>query len=122
LGGSRIDCLAHGQLPQQSLVDSSGGMLFTPSTGLSVTSATPVLKKSRPDDVVVFSPPRAILATASMPSVAIFSGYCCAVAPITPALTLATPAQPPSTETIVAVLPAAFSAPLAPTAVGSLIV
>ena len=36
--------------------------------------------------------------------------------------TLATPAQPPSTDTIVAVLPAALSAALAPTAVGSLIV
>jgi hypothetical protein len=37
-------------------------------------------------------------------------------------LTLATPAQPPSTETMRAVLPAAFSAALAPTAAGSLIV
>ena len=36
--------------------------------------------------------------------------------------TAATPAQPPSIETIVAVLPAALSAALAPTAVGSLIV
>ena len=42
-----------------------------------------------------------------------------------PALTLRTPAQPPSTETIVTslcVLPAFFSAVQAPAALGSLIV
>ena len=61
-------------------------------------------------------------AMAAMPSVAIFSGYCWAVAPMTPLLTEATPAHPPSIETMVAVLPAAWSAALAPTAVGSLIV
>ena len=43
---------------------------------------------------------------------------------MTPPLTSSTPAQPPSTETIrmPAVLPAALSAVLAPSAVGSLIV
>ena len=59
---------------------------------------------------------------ASMPSVRHLQRVLLAVAPMTPALTLATPAQPPSTETIVAVLPAALSAALAPTAAGSLIV
>ena len=82
-----------------------------------------MLKKSRPSEVVGFSPPRAILAIASMPRVAIFSGYCWAVAPIVPSLTDLTPAQPPSTETMIAsVMPAAFRAVLAPTAAGSLIV
>ena len=44
---------------------------------------------------------------------------------MTPALTLRTPAQPPSTDTIVTppgVLPAFFSAVQAPAALGSLIV
>jgi hypothetical protein len=69
-----------------------------------------------------FSPPLAILAMASMPMVAIFSGYCWAVAPMTPLLTEPTPAQPPSTETMIAFLPAAWSAAFAPTAAGSLMV
>ena len=62
--------------------------------------------------------------TASTPISAIFSGYCCEVAPITPPLTFSTPGQPPSTETIMTSfsLPAAFSASYAPAAAGSLIV
>ena len=58
------------------------------------------------------------------PISAIFSGYCCEVAPMTPFLTFSTPGQPPSTETIVTSfsLPAALSASYAPAAAGSLIV
>jgi hypothetical protein len=43
---------------------------------------------------------------------AIFSGYCCEVAAITPAPTSLMPAQPPSTETMITPfsLPAFFSA------------
>jgi len=65
------------------------------------------------------------LTTAATPLEAISSGYCCEVASITPALTLRTPAQPPSTETIVVLacdFPALFSAVQAPAALGSLIV
>ena len=96
----------------------------TPSTGLSVTSDTPVLKKSSPGDGTGFLPVLAYSTAASTPSEAISSGYCCAVAPIAPAATFFTPGQPPSTDTmrVLLSLPAAFSAPYAPAAVGSLIV
>ena len=70
-------------------------------------------------------PVLAYFTTAATPSDAIRSGYCCEVASMTPALTFRTPAQPPSTETIVTsavVLPAFFSAVQAPRALGSLIV
>jgi hypothetical protein len=65
------------------------------------------------------------LTTAATPREAISSGYCCEVASMIPALTLRTPAQPPSTETIVVppfVLPAFFNAFQAPSALGSLMV
>ena len=57
-------------------------------------------------------PSLAKAAIAATPSAAIFSGYCCEVAPIWPAFTASTPGQPPSTETIVTSfsLPAALSA------------
>ncbi len=106
-------------LPQQRSRPLVVSMLSRPSTGLSVTSATPVSKKSRPGVTAGFSPPRAILAIASTPSWAIFNGYCCEVAPIVPFFTLLTPSQPPSTDTIVAFTPAALSASDAPAASGS---
>jgi hypothetical protein len=64
---------------------------------------TPVSKKDLPGHGSASCRP-ANLAIASMPSAAIFSGYCCEVAPITPSLTEATPGQPPSTETMDVVL------------------
>ena len=50
--------------------------------------------------------------TASTPFAAISNGNCIEVAPITPSLTLRTPGQPPSTETIITSLsrPTDFSA------------
>jgi hypothetical protein len=97
-------------------------MLSTPSTGLSVTSATPVSKKSRPGVTAGFSPVRLNLAMASTPSWAIFTGYCCEVAPIVPALTASMPGlQPPSTDTTVTPSsPASARASDAPTPAGSL--
>ncbi len=64
------------------------------------------------------------LAMASTPSCAIFTGYCCEVAPMVPALTASMPGlQPPSTETMVtSSSPAASMASDAPTAAGSLMV
>lgn len=49
---------------------------------------------------------------ASMPREAISRGYCCEVAPITPASTFFTPGQPPSMDTISTFfsMPTAFSA------------
>ncbi len=69
-------------------------------------------------------PSFASCAMASTPSCAIFTGYCWAVAPMTPSFTFFTPAQPPSTETRITSfsLPAAWSAWYAPNAAGSLIV
>src|ERR1700750_200712 len=54
----------------------------TPSTGLSVTSEPPVLKKSRPGLGLGFSPVLAYFTAASTPIDAINSGYCWAVAPM----------------------------------------
>jgi hypothetical protein len=59
-----------------------------------------VVGNSRPGVFSGFLPVLTKLAIASTPFEAISSGYCCDVAPITPALTEATPGQPPSTETI----------------------
>ena len=52
------------------------------------------------------------------------SGNCMEVAPMTPAATLSTPGQPPSTETMMtsSSRPAALMASYAPAAAGSLIV
>ena len=85
---------------------------------------TPASVKSLPSDVSGFVPSAANFAIASTPSSAIFSGYCCEVAPIWPAFTWSTPGQPPSTDTIVTAFsrPAALSAWYAPAAAGSLIV
>ena len=59
----------------------------TPSTGLSVTSATPVSKKSLPGVFSGFSPVSAHVLTASTPKAAMSSGYCCEVAPSAPSAT-----------------------------------
>ncbi len=87
--------------PQDVAVDQAGGSAPAelgalgrcrstrrPSTGLSVTSATPVSKKSLPG---VGCGLRAVVGpvrrSPRCPSEAISSGYCCEVAPITPSLT-----------------------------------
>src|SRR3954454_24390208 len=75
------------QLAQQVVEPSEASTLLRPSTAWSVISVEPVLKKSRPSLGLGFSPPRAILAIASMPSDAIFDGYCWAVAPRIPSFT-----------------------------------
>src|SRR5215211_1147820 len=112
--------------PQQSCSASAAVMLFTPSTGFSVTSATPASTKSKPGEFCGLSAPllSTIFLRVSTPISAILIGYCWEVAPIVPSLTIAMPGlQPPSTETTTASLvPAAFSASTAPAAVGSLIV
>ena len=71
----------------------------TPSTGLSVISVAPVSRKLEAGSIFGH---RAVLAKliASSAIDAILSGYCCEVAPMTPALTFFTPGQPPSIETI----------------------
>src|SRR4029453_7856775 len=92
----------------------------TPATAFLAMRLTPV--SVYPD---AFLPVFAYLTTAPTPSDAISSGYCCEVASMTPARTFRTPAQPPSTDTIVVpalVLPAFFSAVQAPAALGPLIV
>src|SRR5215218_3330074 len=86
----------------------------TPLTALAAIRLTPV--SVYPE---AFLPVFAYLTTAATSSDAIFSGYCCEVASMTPALTLRTPAQPPSTETIVTsplLLPAFLRAVQAPAA------
>src|SRR5438477_10585948 len=93
----------------------------TPATGLSVMRVAPVSKNCRPC-VLGGSLPVAIASSAIE---AILWGYCCEVAPITPAATFLTPGQPPSIDTIMTLpssLPAAFKASHAPAAAGSLIV
>ena len=82
-----------------------------PCTGLSVMSCTPVSKNLRPGVGFGFLPVLANSTTASTPFDAMSSGYCCEVAPMTPALTFFTPGQPPSTETT-STLPSALPAAL----------
>src|SRR6185295_9506639 len=84
----------------------------TPVCGWSVIRLTPVSTKVLPAVFSGLVPSLANAAIAFTPSCAIFSGYCCEVAPIWPAFTAATPGQPPSTETIVTsfCLPAASRA------------
>ena len=84
--------------PQHFFSASSEVIDSTPLTGLSVTSVTPVLKKSRPGEVLGFSPLFLKATIASTPIEAMSSGYCIEVAPMTPALTFLTPGQPPSTS------------------------
>src|SRR5690606_15153273 len=113
-----------GDQPQQSSSPLALSMDSTPSTGSSVTSATPVSTKSLPSVGVGLVPVSAQALIASTPSAAICSGYCCEVAPMTPSFTLATPGQPPSTDTMSTSFsrPKDLSASYTPAAEGSLMV
>ena len=84
----------------------------TPGTGLSVISVAPVSVNGKPGVGVGFLPVFTKSAIACTPIAAIFSGYCCDVAPSVPAATLRTPGQPPSTATnsTLFALSSAFSA------------
>src|SRR6185312_867640 len=94
--------------PQQFWRPKAVSLDSTPDCGWSVMSVTPVSTKVLPAVAWGLVPS---FAKAATPSCAIFSGYCCDVAPSWPALTAWTPGHPPSTETIVTdlSLPAALS-------------
>src|SRR3954470_17650457 len=85
--GCREDTPPSCTQPQQVDFPAAVSTLSTPSCGSSVTSLTPVSKKSRPGLVFGLVPSLASLAIASTPLAAISNGYCCAVAPMMPSLT-----------------------------------
>src|SRR5664280_3248763 len=107
-------------LPQQLRTPKAPSLAAPPGTELPAISSTPVSREP-----VGLLPPRSAVARACTPLRAMFSGYCCAVASISP---LRMPSliawQPPSTDTRITsslLLPAAFIAAAAPNAAGSLI-